>query len=76
SVESFMDLSEFRERMDTAIREVRACDKAEGVERIYIPGEIEFETKAKRLAGGIPVPEVVVAEFRALGEELRIPFPA
>jgi len=61
--------------MDTAIREIKACDKAEGVERIYIPGEIEFETKGKRQAEGIPIPEVVVEEFQALGQELGLPFP-
>jgi LDH2 family malate/lactate/ureidoglycolate dehydrogenase len=75
-VESFMDLAEFQIRMDTAIREIRACDKADGVARIFIPGEIEFETKAKRLREGIPVPEVVVTEFVALGQELGVPFPA
>lgn len=76
SVTSFMDLEELQARMDTAIREIKACDRADGVTRIYIPGEIEFETKAKRLAEGIPIPEVVGEEFRVLGRELGIPFPA
>ncbi len=75
-VASFMDLQEFQARMDSAIREIKACDKADGVVRIYIPGEIELETRAKRLAEGIPIPEVVVAEFRTLGRELGLPFPA
>ena len=75
NVASFMDLPEFQARMDAAIREIKACEKAEGVTRIYIPGEIEFETKAKRLAEGIPIPEVVVEEFQALGRELALPFP-
>ena len=75
SVASFMDLPEFQARMDAAIREIKACDKAEGVERIYIPGEIEFETKGKRQAEGIPIPEVVVKEFILLGQELGVPFP-
>jgi LDH2 family malate/lactate/ureidoglycolate dehydrogenase len=75
-VASFMDLEEFQARMDAAIREIKACDKADGVTRIYIPGEIERETRAKRLAEGIPIPEVVVEEFRVLGREMGIPFPA
>jgi LDH2 family malate/lactate/ureidoglycolate dehydrogenase len=74
-VAAFTALEEFQARMDTAIRAIRACDRADGVARIYIPGEIEFETKAKRLVEGIPVPEVVVEEFRALGLELGAPFP-
>ncbi|HSB71651.1 MAG TPA: Ldh family oxidoreductase [Candidatus Methylomirabilis sp.] len=76
NVESFMDLPEFRAGMDKAIREVKTSERAEGVERIYIPGEIEFETKAERLAQGIPIPEPVVKDFLALGKELGVPFPA
>ena len=76
NVASFMDLPKFQARMDAAIREIKACEKADGVQRIYVPGEIEFETKAKRLIEGIPIPEVVVKEFRALGNMLAVPFPA
>lgn len=75
-VESFMDLSEFKAGMDKALREMKTSAKAEGVERIYIPGEIEFETKTERLAQGIPIPEPVVQDFIALGKELGVPFPA
>jgi len=76
SIDSFMDLADFRKGMDEAIREIKNCEKAEGVKRIYIPGEIEMETKAERLAKGIPIPEGVVKEFEALGEELGVAFPA
>lgn len=75
NVASFMEFSAFQTRIDTAIREIRACEKTEGVTRIYVPGEIEFETKAKRLVEGIPIPDVVVREFRALGHTLDVPFP-
>jgi len=75
NVASFMDLPEFQARMDAAIREIKACDKAEGVTRIYIPGEIEMETKATRLAEGIPIPDAIVKDFIALGQELSVPFP-
>jgi LDH2 family malate/lactate/ureidoglycolate dehydrogenase len=74
-VESFMDLAEFKAGMDKALQEMKTSAKAEGIERIYIPGEIEFESKAERLAKGIPIPEPVVKDFIALGEELGAPFP-
>lgn len=76
NVESFMDLREFRAGMDKAIREIKTSERADGVERIFIPGEIEFETKAERLAQGIPIPEPVVKDFLALGKELGVHFPA
>ena len=75
NVQSFMDLPDFQAGMDKAIREIKTSTKAEGVKRIYIPGEIEFETKAERLKNGIPIPETVVKDFAALGQELSVPFP-
>jgi len=75
NVDSFMDLPEFTAGMDRAIREIKTSAKAEGVKRIYIPGEIELETKAERLATGIPIPGAIVKDFEALGRELGLPFP-
>ncbi|MFB3818103.1 MAG: Ldh family oxidoreductase [Candidatus Methylomirabilales bacterium] len=75
AVDSFMDLAEFTAAVDRAQAEIRACAKAEGVRRIYIPGEPEFETRAERLKTGIPIPEPVVKDFVALGAELKLPFP-
>jgi len=75
NVESFMDLPEFKASMDTALREMKNSERAEGVKRIYIPGEIELETKADRLKHGIPIPEPVVKDLVALGQELSVPFP-
>ena len=75
NVESFMDLPEFTAAIDKAIREIKTSAKAEGAERIYVAGEIEFETKAKRLAHGIPIPDPVVKDFIALGSGLGVPFP-
>jgi LDH2 family malate/lactate/ureidoglycolate dehydrogenase len=74
-VESFMDLKAFEANIDRALREIKACTKADGVSRIYVPGEIEFETRAERLKNGIPIPEAVVKDFVALGQELKVPFP-
>jgi len=76
NVESFMDLPDFTAGMDKAIREIKTSEKAEGVTRIYIPGEIELETKADRLKNGIPIPDAVVKDFAALGAELAVAFPA
>lgn len=75
NVESFMDLPEFTAAIDTALQEIKTSTRAEGVKRIYVPGEIEFEMKADRLAHGIPIPEAVINDFVALGGELGIPFP-
>jgi len=75
NVDSFMDLPEFTASIDKALQEIKDSPRVDGVKRIYIPGEIEFEMKKERLAGGIPIPEQVVEDFVALGRELAIPFP-
>lgn len=74
-VGSFMDTAEFKARIDQAVREIKSSPLAAGSKRVYIPGEIEFETKDERLRHGIPVPEQVVKDFVALGKELGVPFP-
>ena len=75
SIDSFMDVPEFTAKIDTAIREFKDCPRAEGVEKIYIPGEIELGIRAERLKEGIPMPEAVVNDFKALGEQMGVSFP-
>jgi LDH2 family malate/lactate/ureidoglycolate dehydrogenase len=70
-----MDLPEFTAAVDKAVREIKTSTRTEGVERIYIPGEIEFETKDQRLVQGIPIPAEVVRDFVDLGRKLDLPFP-
>lgn len=72
----FVPAEEFRQRMDQMIQEVRSQPRAEGVDRIYMPGEIEAEVAEKRLKEGIPFDPKVVAELTELGERLGVPFPA
>ena len=60
-----MDLPEFKASMATALQEMKNCQRVEGVKRIYIPGEIERETRADRLRRGIPIPEPIVKNFIA-----------
>ncbi len=74
-IDSFMDLEDFGRSMDKAMGEIRSSRKAQGAERIYIPGDIERETRTRRLQEGIPMPEQIVRDLTALGEELGVPLP-
>ncbi|KAK4162816.1 Malate/L-lactate dehydrogenase [Cladorrhinum sp. PSN259] len=62
----FMTLDEFRERMDTLYQKVVTSDKMEGVDRIYLPGEIEKLTEQTRLKQGLPF---IQAEIDTLNKE-------
>jgi LDH2 family malate/lactate/ureidoglycolate dehydrogenase len=74
-IESFMDRAEFAARMEQAFAEVRGCAKANGVERIYTPGEIEHEKARERSRTGIPMPAEIHKEYVELGEKLGVSFP-
>src|SRR5438093_7634113 len=40
NIASFLPAERFKERMDQTIREIRASEKTNGTERIYLPGEM------------------------------------
>lgn len=50
-----MPLEEFGERIDRLRSEIKQGERAPGVERLLLPGELEHERRAQRLAQGIPV---------------------
>ena len=74
-VARFMPIAEFKARMAQMVEEIHACQPAEGVERIYVPGEIEAETAARRRREGIPLPSDLVDDLAQLGQEIGHPFP-
>ena len=47
SVAAFEDVARFKARVDGAVRQLRGARKAPDTERIYAPGELEFETAGR-----------------------------
>jgi LDH2 family malate/lactate/ureidoglycolate dehydrogenase len=74
-IDALMPFQEFSDRMDQLIREVRNAPRAVGVERIFLPGEIEFETEAQNKKEGIPLSEPTVKELKGLGKRLGVSWP-
>jgi len=70
NVGAITSLPEFKGRIDTMIRDIRSRPKAKGAERIYLPGEMEWEKRREALARGIAMPQGVLASLRALAEDL------
>jgi len=69
---AMMPLAEFKSRMDSMVRELHAAPKAAGVERVYVPGEMEWEHREAALTTGIPLPPDVAAGLRGLGEDVGL----
>ena len=51
-------------RVDRLIDEIRAAPRADGVERIYVPGEMEWARQAAAREHGIELPADVIASLR------------
>ena len=51
----FMPLEDFKARVDDYIRMMKESRKAEGVEEIFLPGELEFNEYHKRMNEGFEV---------------------
>jgi LDH2 family malate/lactate/ureidoglycolate dehydrogenase len=77
-IAAFAELQEFEQGIQSMIAEIRNSPRAQGVERIYLPGEIEWLKKQERLATGIPVPDSLLRNLNQLADELgvRLEWPA
>lgn len=71
-IDAFMPLVEFADRVDAIIDLMHGCATAPGAQRIYVPGEIEFETERRRRVEGIPLNPTLRQELDALGRELGV----
>ena len=71
----FMPLEPFYDRMQQLRREVIQIERAPGVERIFLPGEIEHERRLERLQHGIPVHDETPAALQAFCASLGLDMP-
>ncbi len=75
-INAFMDPSEFKAKMDEAIQAMHASELARGSERIYVPGEMEWIAREKRLVEGVPVAPAVWKDLVSLAHEAGVKLPA
>lgn len=75
-ISAFEEVERFKARVDRAIQEWHACRLAEGYERIYAPGEIEFLKREAYLRDGIPLNAVELADLARTAQNLGIELPA
>jgi LDH2 family malate/lactate/ureidoglycolate dehydrogenase len=73
-IDGFRPVAEFKATMDDIIRRMKDAPRAEGQQRIYIHGEKEFEAAKERMAKGIPLHPNVVADLKAIAEEIGISY--
>ena len=72
-VASFVPVADFKARIDKLIGDAKAARKAPDVEEIYMPGEIEYNLRDRRLREGIPLLSSLVGDLEKLAVELDLP---
>ena len=73
-VDAFRPVAEFKKDMDRLIRELKSTPPIEGQRRVYVAGEIEFETAEERAERGIPLLPSVLKGLREVSEQLGLPY--
>ncbi len=71
---AFRPAAEFKADMDRLIRELKSTPPIEGESRVYVAGEIEFETAEERAERGIPLHGSVLKGLRAVSEQVGVPY--
>ncbi|MBT3401848.1 MAG: Ldh family oxidoreductase, partial [Rhodospirillaceae bacterium] len=66
---------DFRAAVEAHLAEIRGARRAEGVERVLVPGDRLFETRARSLAEGVDMHESVWREAAKLAVSLGVEMP-
>ena len=69
-VNTIMPIDTFKARMDAMIREIKAAPPATDVERIYLPGEMEWERRDRALRDGLQLPDYVLTNLLGVAEDV------
>lgn len=72
SIESFMPLQDFYERMDDRVSQTTNSAPMEGFNKVYMPGEMEAEKKKKQETEGVALPGEIFRELQTTGAKYGI----
>lgn len=72
AIDHFIPLEKFKERMGEVIEGIKATKPAEGSAGVFLPGEIEYNLRQRRLAEGIPYPVELIAEVEKTAAALGV----
>jgi ureidoglycolate dehydrogenase (NAD+) len=70
---AFGDTNLFRANVDALAVAIAALPRADGVERLFLPGERGDAVLAERKARGVPLPAKVVQDLNSLAAKLAVP---
>lgn len=74
-VQAMIPPDQFKSRIESMIRSIRSAPKAAGSDRIYLPGEMEWDRHSRAMVEGIPLPQDVRNSLRGLRDDLCLTVP-
>ncbi len=74
-IRQFVDLAEFYAEIDATVAEIRALPPTEGVDRVRLPGEREWERTQRWRREGIPLHRDHVKKLEDVAAGLKLPIP-
>jgi len=74
-VAAFEDVVTFKTRIDGIVRGIHGSRRAPGVDRLYVPGEMEAEFTAARHRDGIPLNDRTLADIAAVARARGVAVP-
>ena len=69
---AFGDLHEFKQNVDTLVRELKGAERMPGVDRIWLPGEQSYEKRKSHEAQGILMAPSLMKQLNDLAAQLNI----
>jgi LDH2 family malate/lactate/ureidoglycolate dehydrogenase len=73
-IDAFIDVADFKKRIDQTIDQIKSCRKRPGVEQILIPGERSHRITKENRRLGVPVDDATIAELQSLCKELHVEY--
>lgn len=71
-IESFMDITTFKEKMDERIKQTTEGAPSEGFNEVLMPGDIEQMNREKHLQEGLDLPEAIYEELKQAGQRFDL----
>jgi L-2-hydroxycarboxylate dehydrogenase (NAD+) len=74
-IDGFMDVTEFKQRIDEWIEVFRNTKPAKGTAGVLIPGDPEHHEEAIRAVNGVPLVPAVITDLEDISKQTGIPVP-
>ena len=72
NIAAFEEVEGFKRRVDKIVREVHGSRRADGVERVLVPGELEANFERTYTTEGIPLAGTTINDIADQAETLRV----